>query len=96
MATRKPRPNLPAELHQYNHTLDAALRHFFGMSVRSFKIIKAVTQLIGVVAGVYAMTLGADPTTALLIIAFIYAGPEVAEHVLVESVSNITEDSDRE
>lgn len=92
MATRK--PSLSVELQRYNNTLDAAMRHFFGMSVRTFKLIKAVTQLIGVGAGVYAMTLGADPTTALVIIAFIYAGPEVAEHVLVESVSNIADPSD--
>jgi len=52
------------------------------MSFRTFKIIKALTQLIGMVAGLYAMVLGADPLAAFGIMAFIWGGPEFIEHVL--------------
>lgn len=78
----KHRP-LHEEIRAHNLTLDRILEARFGMSFRTFKIIKAVTQLVGVIAGVYAMTLGADPMTALALIAMIYAGPEAAEVLLM-------------
>lgn len=74
---------LHEEIRAHNLTLDRVLRERFNMSFRTFKIIKALTQLVGVIAGVYAMTLGADPMTALVLIAMIYAGPEAAEVLLM-------------
>ena len=85
MATNKSPPCLGEEIHTYNRRLDHRLRSRYGMSLRIYKIIKAITQLVGVVAGVYAMTLGADPMTALAMIALIYAGPEVIEHILLSA-----------
>lgn len=74
--------SLHDELHQYNRRCDSWLRSRYGMSFRTFKVVKATTQLIGVVAGIYAMTLGADPLAALGIIALIYTGPEAAEYLI--------------
>lgn len=81
MATNMSPPCLGEEIHTYNRRLDHRLRSRYGMSLRIYKIIKAITQLVGVVAGVYAMTLDANPGTALMLIAIIYAGPEIIEHI---------------
>jgi hypothetical protein len=48
-----------------------------------YKIIKGLTQLAGAGAGIYAMSLGADPLTAFMLIAFIIGGPEMFEYVAV-------------
>lgn len=80
MATRN--PSLHDEICEYNHRLDAALRQRVGITVRTYKAIKAMTQLAGAAAGVYAMWLGADPMTAFVLIAVIVSGPEVAEQIL--------------
>lgn len=76
--------SLQEEIREHNSRLDRVLRARFNMSFRTFKVIKALTQLVGVVAGVYAMSLGADPLTSLAIIGLIYAGPEAAEVVLMQ------------
>jgi len=54
------------------------------MSFRTYKIIKAITQLVAVGAGVYAMHLGAPPLNAFALIAVILSGPEVAEYLLMQ------------
>ncbi|QHS17913.1 hypothetical protein GWK26_12565 [haloarchaeon 3A1-DGR] len=54
------------------------------MTIRAFKTIKAMTQLVGAAAGVYSMYLGADPLTAFALIAFIVSGPEALEYVISE------------
>ena len=54
------------------------------MSLLTYKVIKALNQLAGVVAGIYAMSLGADPLTSLAIIGGIYAGPEAVEAILMQ------------
>jgi predicted branched-subunit amino acid permease len=83
---------LHEEIRQHNSALDRILRARYGMSFRTFKVIKAITQLVGVVAGVYAMSLGADPMTALALIALIYAGPEAAEIILMQGSESTTTD----
>lgn len=52
------------------------------MSIRTFKVIKATTQLVGMIGGVYAMVLGIDPGVAFAIMAFLWGGPETIEIVL--------------
>lgn len=52
------------------------------MSFRTFKVLKATVQLVGMVAGIYAMYLGADPLAAFAIMAFIWGGPEAIEIAL--------------
>ena len=90
MATTRPR-SLSDEIRDYNSTLDRVLKSRYGMSFRTFKVIKATTQLIGVVAGVYAMSLGADPMAAFALIALIYAGPEAAEVILTSGTDSDSE-----
>lgn len=77
-------PSLSDELRSRNDCADRTLRRWTGMSFRLFKVIKATTQLVGMIAGIYAMILGADPITALMIMAAIWGGPEAVE-VLLES-----------
>ena len=52
------------------------------MSFRTFKVLKATTQLVGMIGGVYAMVLGADPEFALGMMTAMWGGPELIEVVL--------------
>lgn len=54
------------------------------MGIKAYKLVKAVTQLTGVLGVIYAMTLGMDPGTAALIIGGIVAGPEAFEYVIMQ------------
>lgn len=71
---------LRAELQECNTRIDKRLGHI--MSVKTYKIIKASTQLVGAAGGVYAMTLGADPMFAMMLITFVIAGPETIDYIL--------------
>lgn len=73
---------LNSELQAYNKTLDSYCQSHWGISVRLYKILKALTQMGGAAAGVYAMSLGADPTVAFGLIAFIIGGPEAFEYLV--------------
>jgi hypothetical protein len=52
------------------------------MSLRTYKIIKALTQLIGAAAGIFAMSKGAPPLAAFTMITAIIAGPETLEYLI--------------
>ncbi|MDS0258581.1 hypothetical protein NDI56_04040 [Haloarcula sp. S1CR25-12] len=80
MASRK--PTLQHELAQYNDSLDACLRSRYGMTLKLFKLVKAITQLVGAGAGVYAMSLGAPPLAALAMMTVMIAGPEGLEFLI--------------
>lgn len=82
MANQHKANSLRAEVCEYNNQLDVALRDKVGISLKTYKIIKNMTQLVGAAAGVYAMFLGADPLTAFALIAMIIVGPEGIEYVL--------------
>lgn len=84
MSTTHPRTNLGQELRDYNHQLERILNQKWGICLRTYKIIKALTQMLGAAAGIFAMYLGADPMTAFTIIAVIISGPEVAEQILTQ------------
>ncbi|WP_135363458.1 hypothetical protein [Halosimplex halophilum] len=61
------------------------------MSFRTFKVLKATTQLVGMIGGVYAMKQGVDPWWALAMMAFIWGGPEGIEILLESGGANSTE-----
>lgn len=82
MAATKQNHCLKAEIREYNDRLDCELKRRAGITVKVYKIIKAVVQLVGALAGVMAMHQGADPMTAFALIAFIIGGPEAFEFVL--------------
>lgn len=50
--------------------------------MQTYKVVKALVQLAGALAGVMAMQYGADPMAAFTLIAFIIGGPEAFEFVL--------------
>lgn len=75
-------PTLKADVEVYNHQLDDALRSKVGICLKTYKVIKNITQLAGAAAGIYAMSLGADPMTTFVLIAGIILGPEGLEYVL--------------
>lgn len=79
------RPSLKQELDEYNASLDRCLRSRFGMTLRTFKTVKATTQLVGAAAGVYAMSLGAPPLATFALMALIITGPEGMEYVINQS-----------
>jgi len=58
------------------------------MSFRTFKVLKATTQLVGMAGGLYAMHLGLDPGLAFGMMAFIWGGPEAIEVILETSGAN--------
>ena len=67
------------ELSHCNARLDARLRDI-GMTVKTYKAIKATTQLVGVLASSYAMAHpGVEPALPLVIIGGIILGPEYIE-----------------
>ena len=74
--------SLREELEEYNHDLDCRLRGRYGMTLKTFKTIKALTQLVGAGAGIYAMSLDAPPLAAFALIAIIISGPEVLEYLI--------------
>jgi hypothetical protein len=79
------RPSLKKELEEYNSNLDRCLRSRFGVTLKTFKTIKAAAQLAGAAAGIYAMHLGADPMTSFALVAIILSGPEALEYLINES-----------
>lgn len=80
MSTHK--PSFTDEIAQCNHQLDCLLRERFSVSVRVYRTIKALTQLLAVAAGIFAITEGADATTTFLVIGTIVVGPEAIETVI--------------
>ncbi|QLH80968.1 hypothetical protein [Halosimplex pelagicum] len=75
-------PSLKQELRDCNDTLDSYLRSHVGMTLKTYKLIKAVTQLVGAAAGIYAMRLGAPPLAAFALVAIIISGPEALEYLI--------------
>jgi len=55
------------------------------MTLRLFKVIKGLAQLTGAGAGIYAMSLGADPMTTFALVAIIISGPEALEYLIENS-----------
>ncbi len=90
MATSKTQP-LRQQLRECNDRADRRLRDHVGMSFRTFKVLKATTQLVGMIGGVYAMKQGVDPWWALAMMAFIWGGPEGIEILLESGGANSTE-----
>lgn len=77
-----PHHSLTTELQEHHQRCDRRLKELTGMGYRTFRKIKAFTQLIGITGGWYAMYLGADPGFALLLMTVMWAGPEAVEAVL--------------
>ena len=67
-----------------NQQLDRSLRRQFGVTIKLYKVIKALTQLAGVVAVTLAMQQGMDPGQAGVIIGAIILGPEALETILLD------------
>lgn len=84
MATQRPQ-SLRDELATYNARLDRCLRLRYGMSLKTFKAIKAATQLVGAAAGIYAMSLEAPPLAALAMVTLMVTGPEAMEYFINNS-----------
>lgn len=73
------------DLEEYNSHLDHCLRSRFGVTFKTFKTLKAATQLVGTAAGVYAMSLGADPLSTFALMALVITGPEGMEYLINQS-----------
>lgn len=68
---------------------NATLASVYGMSFRTYKLVKAVTQLLGAAAGVYAMSLGAPPLVSFALIATIISGPELIEVLIAQGTPSL-------
>lgn len=73
------RHSLRDQLCDRNRRLDEAVRRRFGVSVTTFKALKAATQLLGVLGGIFAMHQGAQPLQTLLLMTVMVHGPEFLE-----------------
>jgi len=73
---------LSHDLRRYETNLEAACRREFGVSLKVFKSIKAIVQMVAIFGGIVAIQNGAEPLTSLVIIAAIYGGPEYLEYFL--------------
>jgi hypothetical protein len=51
------------------------------VSLRVYKTVKALTQLLAVGAGILSIHQGADPMTVFALIALIVTGPEALEYI---------------
>lgn len=69
---------------------------FFHMSFRAYKTTKALVQLAGVAAGIYAMSLGAAPFPTFVGIATIVVGPEAFEYYLQNGLEVSVDTADAE
>lgn len=78
MATKHTPPTTRESISYCN----AAAARRFGVTLAVYKTGKVVTQLVGVSASIYAMYLGADPMTSLVIAGAILVGPEVLEYTI--------------
>jgi hypothetical protein len=78
-------PSLRKELSQSNQRI-ADRCNKIGMSLKVYKTIKAFTQLVGAAAGIYAMSLGADPLSTFALVAIIVSGPEALDYLLSKEV----------
>ena len=78
------RPTLTQELVEYNDHLDRCLRRTLGMSIKTWKTIKATTQLVGVLGVLWLTTLPGelDPQLAALLITIILGGAEAIEIII--------------
>jgi len=68
-----------SDLRQYNAQLDTRCRKRWGVSVRVWKTTKYLVELGSLVLAGFAIRHGSDPTTALMLAAFIISGPELFE-----------------
>lgn len=77
-------PSLADELVEYNDHLDHCLRCTLGMSIKTWKTIKATTQLVGVLGVLWLVTLPGelDPQLAALLITVILGGAEAIEIII--------------
>ena len=57
----------------------------FGVTLAVYKTIKALTQLVAVAGGFYAISEGADPTMTFALVALIVSGPEAVETILASA-----------
>lgn len=73
---------LRTDLRNHDDKLDQGCRATLGISVRVFKILRALTQLLGMLMALYAMHLGVDLQFALFVALAFYVGPEGAERIL--------------
>lgn len=56
------------------------------MTLKLFKALKLLIQLVGVAGGVYAMSLGAPPLAALAMMTVMVLGPEGLELFIEQGV----------
>lgn len=82
------RPTLAHELVEYNDHLDRSLRRTLGMSITTWKTIKATTQLVGVLGVLWLVTLPGElhPQLAALLITVILGGAEAVE-IIIQNAS---------
>lgn len=87
MVTTSPRP-----IDQSLSACNSRVAAHFGMTVRLYKTVKALTQLAVVAIAFYAIAEGADPTYVFAGVVVSVAGPEALETYVAEQTPTDTGD----
>lgn len=88
-------PSFAKELAEYNDRLDHCLRCKYGMSINTWKTIKATAQLAGVLGVLWLVTLPGElgPQLAALLITAIIGGAEAVE-IIIQNANTDTNDDE--
>jgi len=74
--------SLSGDIKRYNADLNVGCQRNLGITVETFKTVKAITQLAGILMGGFAIQQGAPPFATFLGIVLIWGGPEYFELLL--------------
>jgi len=80
------RTNWAEYCHRQHEALLATILSRYGMTLATWKSLKAIVDLAALVLAYQAMMSGMEPITALIFAAVIIQGPEVLEYVAVKQV----------
>ena len=75
--------HLTTSITDCNRCLDATLRRRFGVTLRTYKTLKAFVQLVSAALAFYVVSQGGDPLTTFALFTAILIGPEAVETILV-------------
>lgn len=83
--TNPPRSSLLESIANCNRCVGTTVKSRFGVGLKTYKTIKATTQLVATLGALYAMHLGLEPFYGAALIAAILYGPEYAEAILTNA-----------
>ncbi|MFB6237533.1 MAG: hypothetical protein ABEH81_04095 [Halopenitus sp.] len=81
-----------SDICRYRTRLDNRLQERWGISVKLWKTIRALTDLVALLVLAYGIHNGADPTASVLIVGAILVGVEFVEEIVARGDPGSRED----